>query len=334
MGRRSKVTQFGLATVADQVSGLLDRGFEGFALTAVVQRRSRMDADEDAPARAPDLDLLDRTRLAGDGQVPAQEVLARDFAERDDHRGIDQADLLIEVRATVRALPGSRIAILGWSTSHAVGDPDVRPREARVPEGVVEHCPATADERFTPVVLPLARGFADEEEISVVWTDTVNDPGPGSEEFRTPLTALDREAVHVLHARACGPGPQKRRYRSAESNAPSAARAASRATRSGSGRPPSGVNARTTSRASLWPQPTLRTKTVSSVTETRSRTGWERYVSSRQASASPENSSRSVGSSPSLSSKVTESTGSPVSSWRRCRSSTLNHAGAIPATSR
>jgi len=205
--RRSEPAECRLSAVAGVVGCGPERGPERLPLARVVQRRSGVDRHQHLPAGTADLAVVHVAGLAGDWNVPLQEMLGGDFSDSDDEFRVDCRYLPFEIRAAVREFPGPRVAVPGWSAPHAVGDPDVRPGKADCPEFLVQDVAAPADEWLARRVFGLAGRLADEQEVGVGRPGPVDDPAPGGNQVGTPLTPRHSESLHarsvVSRVRSC-----------------------------------------------------------------------------------------------------------------------------------
>jgi peroxiredoxin len=161
--RRLELPERRLATLAGVVGRDPQRLPEGLLLVRVVQRRRGVDRDQDPPPRPAEFAVEHLAGLARDGHVPAQQVFGGHLPDGDDERRVDLCDLAQEVRAAVPEFRGAGVAVVRRPTPHAVRDPDVRPRDADLPEGPVEDVAAPPDEGLALLVLAGAGRLADEQ---------------------------------------------------------------------------------------------------------------------------------------------------------------------------
>lgn len=89
----------------------------------------------------------------------------REPAERNDHLGLDQRDLLVEIGGTGGHLIGKGIAIPRRATLDDVRHKDIRARQADLVEHLVEKLPSGPDEWHSLPILMEAGRFPDEEDI-------------------------------------------------------------------------------------------------------------------------------------------------------------------------
>src|SRR2546422_3015684 len=89
----------------------------------------------------------------GDALLRVEQQLGRKIAERHDDRGIDEAELGLEIRAAGVDLDGERVAVAGWAALHHVGDVDRPAVEADLLDETGEELAGAADERLALEVL-------------------------------------------------------------------------------------------------------------------------------------------------------------------------------------
>src|SRR6266480_5731803 len=122
---------------------------------------------------------------AADRLLRAEEALRGDAAEREDHLGLERAELRREHRGARRELLGLRISVAGWSAFDRIRDEHLVAREAhaRRLQHLGEELARAADERKTLRVLVGARPLADHDELRPRMAGAEDDRG-------APLTEL------------------------------------------------------------------------------------------------------------------------------------------------
>jgi hypothetical protein len=191
-----------VATAVEKVYGRPDRRLERLALSRIIQRGSGMDTDDDSPSCSGDPGVVHRSGFGRDADRPAEKVFGRDLSEGNEHRRVDGIYLPIEIRSTVAQFLVGRIAVVGRSAPDTVGDTDITSGESLVPKRFLEYVAGAANEWLALLVFLPSGGFADEKQIRVWGTDTVDDAAPGGTQ-RVTAGAI-RHVDLVCHVRSIG----------------------------------------------------------------------------------------------------------------------------------
>src|SRR5262249_53224444 len=101
----------------------------------------------------------------GDPVLRLEQQLGGEVAERDDDRGVDEAQLPFEVGPARLDLVGQRIAVPGRAALHHVGDVHLVAAQADVGDEPRQETARPADERDALLVLLGARALTDEHEV-------------------------------------------------------------------------------------------------------------------------------------------------------------------------
>jgi hypothetical protein len=128
-----------------------------------VQDRGRVER-RDHLAAVPRVDGAAHPR---DALLGLQHVLRGEVAERDDHRRLDQRDLLDEPGRTGLDLVLLRIAVAGRAALQHVRDVDLLAGQTDLAEHPGEQLSRGADERLALLILVHPRRLADEQQVGV-----------------------------------------------------------------------------------------------------------------------------------------------------------------------
>ena len=102
--------------------------------------------------------------VALDLTLRAQKPPQRNGSESDDHPGLENCNLAVQVASAGAELVGRGVSVLGRMTQDSVGDVRHAPRDPRLDEQLVKDAPGGANKRATSAVLVLARSLAEEKQ--------------------------------------------------------------------------------------------------------------------------------------------------------------------------
>src|SRR3990172_8423605 len=135
----------------------------GELLFATTQSRRRVECGDEVPM-PPRVDLPSQP---GDADVPPEKQLGGEVAERDDHLGIDQLELLTQVALARLDLVGERVTVSRRSAFEDVGDVHLIAPQTDLFEQTLQQLPGSSDEGQAPLVLVEPRRLADEHHLRI-----------------------------------------------------------------------------------------------------------------------------------------------------------------------
>src|SRR3984893_1434648 len=190
----------------DRLEVLLQRAYQ----EAVVEsRRGVVDRDVAHAVLADHFPVEARDRL-----ISGQKARQRVPAEHQDDFGLDEPELLLEIRRASLGFGGLRIPVSRRPAFEDVRDEDVATREADAAKQLLEQLAGGADEGLALQVLVLAGRLADDHDPRGGRANSWHRPGPRMTQRATPAIvdrrAQARQVDEIQTGANCMPGPEPR----------------------------------------------------------------------------------------------------------------------------